>query len=1306
MTPIFPNPSTQNPSTQTPMKRILALAVCACAALSLQAEVLVYEGFHTTEYQKEGGGLTGNVTLRPTQSVSAADGGAVGTAKGTKWTGNTGVVVILSENQALSLPSAMTTAGFSATGTSLGISDSSSVTTIKYAYHALATDVLKATAGNLCFRALVHFNSKSANNLTAAESAAAAAALSASTAGYFGFGFARQTGTMNEKFLVANPSTISFMVWKRSSDSANVVSLCAVDAEGHANFYDLGTLTWGTPHVCFAEVGVNKGAGGELDTIRAGVVSSSSYSTTLPWAQIAGSGTKVELDVFTETSFPTCMGLSGPQGSNGARVDEFCVGTQLADVLATDETADPLLGATTLTRNGDGTYTVSATVGDASGRVVVTATPAGGGTAISSDMGTFAADETKTATLSGFAADTTYAVSVALYKGNALVQTREVGTLYAGALALTWVQDANEYQRVPGEAEVSRLTAENLPLSVNFAFSAAKGSEGTTWVAPALPLVIPAGAASATIHLTPLRDDAVDEDLPVTVTLTNGNYTSGATTTVTIRNLAYPAGANCWIAAAPDKASVAANWSLGRVPVSTDVIVVDGEFDPAQADLEWDVGVNGVPAAVAGWRQTSSYTGTVTMPTAYSGNFTCFTVNGDMSVDGGAMTQQANDQTEAYRLKLDVKGAFTVGPSGTVDVSGKGPFGLPSGRVNGVYGGDIGTLGAACGSIREPSACGARGYSKCSGGGAVWIEAASAATVNGKILSDGQEVNGYVSSGGSVYLKGASVTLGASALVSATAVATGGGQSTGSGGRIAIVATDGAVSFAPDNVRAYGYACTQGARGGAGTVFVKDSSSANGTLIVRNDPNRSFTSARRACSVREGTPLPQGESMFDGVVLGNFGVLVVGPGATLRLPNGFASVTAANDSSFELRSLKARAAGLLMAGGSIDAPAVEGVHTLAGGTWTFQPSGGFAFAVGDVVVKDGANLGGIPKTSHKNDWVPCQFTVTGDLTVESSGTMVAENAGIGGDVDAQQQAYISFVKDYRFGTGHGGQNGMAEPVNNTYDSVFAPSLPGTPAGPAGSRQIGAGAIVATVSGCCTLDGRVSVDSAQNFAGGQLYRPPSPGSISLTVGSLAGTATISANGLSGNTGVSADGYGPSGGGRIAIRLTDANATFSNQDLARITACGVTQATVNSCTNTSSAGTVYLETAAQSGRRGLVIVRNDNNTANMAYTPIPAAAEADSAEDFSKASLSVEAAARVKLFADLKMNRLGMADGTILDLNGHVITVTRAQIGNAKFSNGTYTAAQLQVLDVNEVVDTADGAGGSLVISGDSTVLLFR
>ena len=314
---------------------------------------------------------------------------------------------------------------------------------------------------------------------------------------------------------------------------------------------------------------------------------------------------------------------------------------------------------------------------------------------------------------------------------------------------------------------------------------------------------------------------------------------------------------------------------------------------------------------------------------------------------------------------------------------------------------------------------------------------------------------------------------------------------------------------------------------------------------------------------------------------------------------------------------------------------------------------------------------------------------------------VAENAGIGGDVEAQQQAYVPYVMDYVFGTGHGGQNGMAEMVNNVYGSVFSPSLPGTPAGPASSRQIGAGAIIATVSGACTLDGRVSVDSAQNFAAGNLDRPPSPGSIALTVGSLAGSGVISANGLPGNITVStSSGYGPSGGGRISIRLTDKGADFSAADLERIQAQGVTQSAVNSCTNTSSAGTIYLETAAQAALGGVIHIVNDGKTGNLAYTPIPAAAYADAVADFEKASLSLLDCGKVRLYETLTMAKLMMAADTKLDLNGNKLTVNAATLGDTTLEPGTYAASAYADFLTGE---------GSLVVVGAAkrgTVIIYR
>ena len=51
-----------------------------------------------------------------------------------------------------------------------------------------------------------------------------------------------------------------------------------------------------------------------------------------------------------------------------------------------------------------------------------------------------------------------------------------------------------------------------------------------------------------------------------------------------------------------------------------------------------------------------------------------------------------------------------------------------------------------------------------------------------------------------------------------------------------------------------------------------------------------------------------------------------------------------------------------------------------------------------------------------------------------------------------------------------------------------------------------------------------------------------------------------------------------------------------------------------------------------------------------------------------------------------------------MNGKVIFVKRAKVGGEYLTPGTYTAAQLEEMGISEVVDTADGAGGSLVIAG--------
>ena len=179
---------------------------------------------------------------------------------------------------------------------------------------------------------------------------------------------------------------------------------------------------------------------------------------------------------------------------------------------------------------------------------------------------------------------------------------------------------------------------------------------------------------------------------------------------------------------------------------------------------------------------------------------------------------------------------------------------------------------------------------------------------------------------------------------------------------------------------------------------------------------------------------------------------------------------------------------------------------------------------------------------------------------------------------------------------------------------------------------------------------------------------------------------------------------SGGGRVAVRLTGAGETFSDAWVSKINAKGY-YTSKYSASRSSSAGSIYLQTADQAEGAGTIVIRNTGNTANdVAFTAIPSLKAGGEEDDFRKASLKTEAAARVKFFTDLRMGGLEMASGTVLDLNGKKLTVNAAKMGDGKLAPGTYTASSAAVSDF--VIDTADGAGGELIITGGGFKLIVR
>ena len=76
----------------------------------------------------------------------------------------------------------------------------------------------------------------------------------------------------------------------------------------------------------------------------------------------------------------------------------------------------------------------------------------------------------------------------------------------------------------------------------------------------------------------------------------------------------------------------------------------------------------------------------------------------------------------------------------------------------------------------------------------------------------------------------------------------------------------------------------------------------------------------------------------------------------------------------------------------------------------------------------------------------------------------------------------------------------------------------------------------------------------------------------------------------------------------------------------------------------------------------------------------------------------------------MNSVEIDSTGQLDLFGHTFTVKSAKINGVKLASGTYTAESTAEIGegtlANYLVDTADGAGGALVVNGEGLTILVR
>ena len=937
----------------------------------------------------------------------------------------------------------------------------------------------------------------------------------------------------------------------------------------------------------------------------------------------------------------------------------------------------PVFAMPTVVKNANGTFTVSVSLtggeGDLYARYNDSITNA-------LSNGYVQAPQSYTDTPANLATNTCYTFAAFGTNANGTATTKfGASTFLTGEVSVQKTADADEYGLVPGSFTFSRPANDEarlhyLAVTYTVSGTAVAGQNYVNNLSGTL--VIPAGQASATVVVTPIIDATVTEDTTVVLTVSDGlHYLGTASATVTIKNLVAPEGYNTWVATTAGKASVGQNWSAGRVPNATDNILLDGRFSTAA--MEWDGGVNSLSATVASWTQATNYPGTVTFDTTYPAAatvFTNFTVTGNAQILAGTWTHQPNAAVQSNRLCLAVGGDFTLATGTKLDAYGKGFAAgkFPVGSTYGAHAASYDGYAKVYGDVYRPADLGAGAKDTRAGGGAIWLEVGGAATINGTVDVRAPSADAQMGASGSFFLQAASCS-GTGNIYAYQDNQYSGAR--GSGGRVAIALTSAAtLAFPTANIKVSG-SCNGSAAGG-GTIVVKTAGQTNGTLILDNTRGKSYGARWQYASGI--TAIPSGASWtFDDILVKNHGMLAIPPTTTLTLAGGLPSVRAAS----------VRTGGLLYAGGTINwGGAAPYVFT---SNWVFQANAPYTFD-GNVVVKDGGAIGCMKFRGTLTNFAICDVAVQGNLTVEQTGSIFAQNGGPDIDINREAKSF------------HGGQSGGYGTVNMGYGSVFAPARPGYTAaiGDQATTSPGGGAVKLAVSGTLTVDGSVLATSVKDAGDNSMG---SGGSIAIVAGTLAGSGKISASCGSWSVGSI---YGTGGGGRIAIRLTGAD-IGSNGIWTNIVATG---STVISNTTlaanvdySSSGGTVYLQGKNAAEGAGRIVVRNDGNPKNnKAVTAIPAALYGDAPEAFKRATLSIEACGRVLAAADLRMEALEIEAGSVIDLRGRHIVVRECHLNKHSIGMGTFTANSPEVQSY--VIDSA--GGGSVQILGAGTVIVIR
>ena len=324
--------------------------------------------------------------------------------------------------------------------------------------------------------------------------------------------------------------------------------------------------------------------------------------------------------------------------------------------------------------------------------------------------------------------------------------------------------------------------------------------------------------------------------------------------------------------------------------------------------------------------------------------------------------------------------------------------------------------------------------------------------------------------------------------------------------------------------------------------------------------------------------------------------------------------------------------------------------------------------------------------------------IGGDLVVGPDGRVTAGN-GFSTEVDAAR----GYLRGHGPGNApfSGASYGGDSATNNiTYGSILNPLDYGSGGNGDNEYYSGAGLVLLEIAGATILDGQIT---AKGFG----YNDPrygqgasSGGSVNLQTGSLRGAGALDASG-------GMDFYlGAGSGGRIRVKLTDAAADFAAFS-GVITAKGQNYARqIPEYDNGSSAaGTIILQTAADTPQSGLVIVDNPQyyQSANPAIripaTHLPAKINADAT--LRATAWEIRNHGKLRLTKNARIESLAIntaaAEIPCVFPEGFTLTLSEFFVQGDPLPIGAYTSANLP-----EVISGA----GAVVIPNPAQILMVR